>query len=307
MLISKAGDRINGASRPSTVRLIAAIGILQAVASFAYPIAKYGLAIIEPFTFAFYRFVLSSSLLLLLTRLKKHDRPIDKRDYKHVFLLGVLIIPLNQTLFLLGQSMTAAGHGAFIFATTPMFIFILAMIHLRERYTHRRLIGVIAALAGVATIMLSGDIEVRRQYLVGDLIILVSVVAWAYYTIIGKRLVRRYGALRITAYALASGSALYFPFGLYHALRFDYSVATLEAWAAVVYMAVGLSLVVYVLWYWVLKYMEASRIAIFHNVQPVLATLIAALWLGEQLTGTFLVGGLIVLTGVLIAESKQTG
>ncbi|MDH3939344.1 MAG: DMT family transporter, partial [candidate division Zixibacteria bacterium] len=81
----------------------------------------------------------------------------------------------------------------------------------------------------------------------------------------------------------------------------------LEAWAAVVYMAVGLSLVVYVLWYWVLKYMEASRIAIFHNVQPVLATLIAALWLGEQLTGTFLVGGLIVLTGVLIAESKQTG
>lgn len=279
--------------------------MLQIVASFAYPIAKYGLAIIEPFTFAFYRFVIASTVLLTLTRLKKYSTPIERSDYKRIVLLGVLIIPLNQTLFLLGQSMTAAGHGAFIFATTPMFIFVFALIHLRESYSHRRLIGVIAALAGVATIMLSGGIEVRRQYLMGDLIIMVSVIAWAYYTIIGKPLVRKYGALRITAYALASGSALYFPFGLYRAMLFDYSAVTLAAWGSVVYMAVGLSLVVYVLWYWVLKYMEASRIAIFHNVQPVFATVIAALWLGEQLTSAFIVGGAIVLSGVLIAESKR--
>ena len=276
------------------------------MASFAYPVAKYGLAEIEPFTFAFYRFILASAVLLILVSLKKYDLPIERRDYPRILLLGVLIIPLNQTLFLLGQSLTAAGHGAFIFATTPMFIFVLALIHLGEKYSHRRLIGVIAALAGVATIMLSGGIEVRRQYLIGDLIILVSVVAWAYYTIIGKPLVRKYGALRLTAYALASGSALYFPFGIYQAMRFDYSGVTLAAWGSVAYMAIGLSFVVYVLWYWVLKYMEASRIAIFHNVQPVIATVVAALWLGEHLTGTFVIGGLVVLAGVLIAESKRT-
>lgn len=295
---------VSDTSRPSTGRLIAAIVVLQVVASFAYPIAKYGLAFIEPFTFAFYRFILASSVLLILTRLKKYDLPIDKRDYLRIILLGVLIIPLNQTLFLFGQSLTAAGHGAFIFAATPMFIFALALIHLRESYSHRRLIGVVVALAGVATIMLSGGIEVRRQYLLGDLIILVSVIAWAYYTIIGKPLVRKYGALRITAYALASGSALYFPFGLYHAMRFDYSVVPIAAWGSVVYMAVGLSLVVYVLWYWVLKYMEASRIAVFHNVQPILATIIATMWLGEKLGSTFVIGGLLVLSGLAVAESR---
>ena len=110
---------------------------------------------------------------------------------------------------------------------------------------------------------------------------------------------------RITAYALASGSALYFPFGLYHAIRFDYSAVTIAAWGSVAYMAVGLSLVVYVLWYWVLKYMDASRIAVFHNVQPVLATVVSVLWLGERLTGTFMVGGLVVLAGVIIAETKR--
>ena len=275
------------------------------MASFAYPVAKFGLTEIEPFTFAFYRFILASSVLLILVSLKKYDLPIERRDYPRILLLGVLIIPLNQTLFLVGQSLTAAGHGAFIFTTTPTLIFILAMIHLREQYTHRRLAGVIAALIGVATIMLSGGIEVRRQYLLGDLIILLSVIAWAYYTIIGKPLVRKYGALRLTAYALTSGSVLYFPFGLYHAMRLDYSAVTIAAWGSVAYMAIGLSLVVYVLWYWVLKYMEASRIAVFHNVQPIFATVVAALWLGEQLTETFVIGGLIILTGVLIAESKR--
>jgi drug/metabolite transporter (DMT)-like permease len=275
------------------------------VASFAYPVAKFGLAEIEPFTFAFYRFILASTVLLILVSLRKYDLPIERRDYPRILLLGVLIVPLNQTLFLLGQSLTAAGHGAFLFSITPTIIFILALLHLREKYTHRRLAGVVAALIGVAMIMLSADIEVRGQYLLGDLIILIAVVAWAYYTIIGKPLVRKYGALRLTAYALASGSALYFPFGLYHALRFDYSGVTIAAWGSVAYMAIGLSFVVYVLWYWVLKYMEASRIAIFHNVQPIFATVVSALWLGEQLTGTFVIGGLIILTGVLIAESKR--
>ena len=299
-----AGDQISTSAIPSTAKLIAAIILLQVVASFAYPIAKYGLAMIEPFTFAFFRFVLASSLLLLLTRLKKHDVAVEKKDYPRILLLGVLIIPFNQTLFLLGQSLTAAGHGAFLFATTPIWIFALALFHLQERFRWRRLIGVSVALVGVAAIMISGAIEVGREYLWGDAIILVSVLAWGYYTVIGKPLVQKYGALRMTAYALTAGSVLYFPFGLYRAVIFDYSAVTLAAWASVIYMAVGLSLVVYVLWYWVLKYMEASRIAVFHNVQPVIATVVSCLWLGEKLGPTFVIGGLAVLVGLVIAETS---
>lgn len=275
------------------------------IASFAYPIAKYGLAIIEPFTFAFYRFVLASVVLLALTRLRRYKLAIEKRDYPHILFLGVLIIPFNQMLFLLGQSLTAAGHGAFLFATTPIVIFILALLHLRERFRWRRLVGVTMALAGVAAIMLSGAVDVGREYFWGDAIILVSVLAWAYYTVLGKPLVQKYGALRMTAYALTTGTVLYFPFGLYRAIRFDYSSATIAAWGAVAYMAIGLSLVVYVLWYWVLKYMEASRIAVFHNIQPVIATVVGCLWLGEQLGRTFVIGGLAVLAGLIVAETSS--
>ena len=132
-----------------------------------------------------------------------------------------------------------------------------------------------------------------------------SLAAVASAVLLGKPLARKYGAIRITAYALASGSALYFPFGLYAACRVDYSATTVGAWASVVYMALGVSVGAYVLWYWVLKYMDASRIAVFHNLQPIIATVVAYFWLGEQLGLSFFVGGVIVLAGVMIAEVQK--
>lgn len=214
----------------------------------------------------------------------------------------MIIIPFNQTLFLVGQSLTGAGHGAFLFATTPVWIFILAIIHLREKATVRRAVGIAIASGGVMGIMWSGLADFGWAYLRGDLIIIISVIAWAYYTIFGKKLVRKYGALRMTAYSLSFGSLLYFPFGAYHALQYDYSQATLAAWGSVAYMAIALSAIVYVLWYWLLKYYDASRIAVYHNIQPVIASVVAYAILGESLSTAFLVGGAVVIVGVIITE-----
>lgn len=290
------------ATRPSLLKLVLAMAVLQLIASICYPIAKYGLGLIEPFTFAFYRFILSSIILLVITKLRRYSQPIEKQDWWRIVLLAVLIIPLNQTLFLVGQAMTGAGHGAFLFSTTPVWIFLLAIIHLKEKVTVRKVLGFSIALAGVLVIMLSGAIQIGTEYLYGDLIIVVSVIAWGYYTILGKALVRKYGALRLTAYALAIGSAIYLPFGYFWAARYDYSQATLAAWGSVAYMAIGLSGIVYVLWYWLLKHLDASRIAVYHNVQPVIATAVAYAFLGESIGLPFIIGGAAVIAGVLITE-----
>jgi drug/metabolite transporter (DMT)-like permease len=287
--------------RPSMGLLVTAMVVLQVVASLCYPIVKYGLDVIEPYTFAFYRYLISSTILLAIVFFRRPKPAIARSDYKRIILLGFLIIPFNQTLFLVGQSLTAAGHGAFLFATTPIWVFLLALVHLKERLVWRRAFGIALALAGVITIMSSG-VAVGTEYLIGDLILVVSVLAWAYYTILGKDLVRKYGALRTTAYAISIGSLMYFPFGLYRAIEFDYSQTNLAAWGSVVYMAIGLSTIVYVIWYWLLKYLDASRIAVWHNVQPVIATAVAYAFLAEPVTIPFVVGGLVVLAGVLTSE-----
>ena len=283
--------------------MLSAVLLQQLIASLVYPIAKVGLAQMEAFTFAFYRFTIASVILLTIVRLKRYEFKIDRKDYPRIFLLGFLIVILNQALFLFGQAMTAAGHGAFLFATTPLFIFVMARIHLKERTTSRRLIGISLGIIGVAAIMWSGLRTAGEDYLIGDLIILVSVIAWAYYSILGKDLVRKYGTIRITAYALSSGALMYFPFGLYRAVTFDYSGVTISAWLAVAYLALGLSVIVYLIWYWLLKFLDASRAAVFQNIQPVVASSVAYLFLGEQIGTAFIIGGLIVIAGVVLSET----
>jgi drug/metabolite transporter (DMT)-like permease len=289
--------------RKNVLFLISILLFQQLMGALAFPIAKYGLIEIEPFTFAFYRFVASSIVLLVIVRFRGNEKPIEKRDYLKIIGLGFVIIPFNQTAYLYGQKLTAAGHGSLLFATVPIWIFLGALFVLKEKYNFRRTLGVILGLIGVIIIMASGAIEIGTDYLLGDFIILLAVIAWASYTIFGRPLVLKYGAFRITAYSLASGSAMYFPFGFYRALIFDYSKASFGAWISVFYMAFGVSIVAYVLWYWLLKYMEATRIAVFHNIQPVIATLVAFIFLGESIGWSFLIGGVIVLTGVIITET----
>ncbi|MGH8016220.1 MAG: DMT family transporter, partial [Candidatus Zixiibacteriota bacterium] len=173
---------------------------------------------------------------------------------------------------------------------------------LKEKLIMRRAVGIIVAVVGVGIIMFGGAVKIGKEYLIGDLIILLSVWAWATYTILGKPLVKKYGAFRVTAYALSSGTVLYIPFGLYSASQIEYAQTTPAAWLSVLYMALGVSIVAYVMWYWVLKHIEATRMAVFHNIQPVLASVIAYLWLGEPLGAPFIVGGLTVLAGVIVAE-----
>ncbi|MDQ1352870.1 MAG: EamA family transporter [Acidobacteriota bacterium] len=284
----------------SNVYLIPILVFQQSLGGLAYPIAKYGLSMIDPFTVAFYRFVISAIVLLGITRLRSPRPPIEKKDYWRIIGLGCLIIPFNQLMYLYGQSMTGAGHGAMLFATTPIWLFLAALVFFKEKFVWRRAVGVTLGLMGVAIIMAYGAIELGTKYLLGDLIILIAVFAWVAYTIFGRPLVIKYGAFRVTAYALSSGALLYFPFGLYHVLKFDYSKPTAGAWLAVLYLALGLSVAAYVLWYWLIKHIEATRIAVFQNVQPIIASVAAFLFLAEPLGWPFLIGGAVVLAGVFV-------
>ena len=286
----------------STGMILSVLFFQQILGAISFAITKYGLAIIEPFTFAFYRFVIAAGLLLLITRFKKYERPIAKTDYWKIIGLGAIIIPFNQMTYLFGQSLTGAGHASLLFATTPIWIFILATIFLKEKLVVRRIVGIAVAVVGVGIIMFGGAVRIGKEYLFGDLIIWFSVLAWATYTVLGKPLVRKYGAFRVTAYALSSGTVLYLPFGIYQASRLDYSSTTIGGWLSVLYMAIAVSIIAYVMWYWVLKHLEATRMAVFHNIQPVIAAAMAYFWLGEPLGVPFIVGGLTVLAGVIVAE-----
>ena len=276
----------------------------QTVVAGAFPFAKIGLNQFNPFVYAFYRFCISSLIYIpILLRLRKNGS-IEKMDNLKIFFIGLLLIPLNQVVFLIGQSLTSAGHASLMFAATPVFVYLLAVPFLGEKLKIFRIVGILIAIAGVYIVVSGGGSQFGFDFLLGDLLVLVAVAAWAGATVLGKPLALKYGAFRVMGLALVYGSVVYFPYGLYRAINADYSGITITGWMSIAYMAVIISVFAYVLWYWVLKYLEASRVAIMQNIQPIIASLLAAFFLGEAITSIFIIGGVIIIGGVVLTEIK---
>ncbi|MCP4706045.1 MAG: DMT family transporter, partial [candidate division Zixibacteria bacterium] len=244
----------------------------QILAACAFPIAKLGLHEIDPFVFAFFRFSFASlvyaPILIFLSKRQK----ISKKDNRRILLGGMVIIPFNQVLYLIGQSKTLANHSGLLFATVPVFLYILAIFILKEKATLRKTAGILVATIGVYTILSGGKVEFGTEYLYGDILILICVLAWACGTIILKPLTNKYGAFRVIGLALTYGSIAYFPFGFWQASQAPLSSISLTGWLSVCYMAVGLSVLGYFFWYWTLKYMDVTQMAILHNFKPIIAT-----------------------------------
>ena len=281
------------------------IFIHQILTALTFPIAKIGLNEFDSLIYAFFRFLIATvSYLPILIYLEFRNR-MPPKDHLRLFIIGLILIPFNQVLFLVGQSLTSAGHAALLFATVPIFIYILAIIFLGERPSTRRTVGILIAAVGVYYILAGGKARFGMEYLLGDIIVLVAVIAWAAATVLMKPLAMKYGAFRVTGLALSYGSFVYFPYGIYRAVTGEYGGITTAGWLSVLYLALVVSVLCYFLWYWILKYMEASRAAVFQNIQPVIASAVAAVMLSEPIGTNFILGGIIVIFGVILTEIKN--
>ncbi len=267
--------------------------------------ARYVLLQTDPFAVAFLRYIIAAAILCLIAaRMSRRPDaiPIARKDRGKIFTLGVVIIVFNQTLYLFGQKLTTAGHAALLFATTPIFVYLMAIPHLGEKWSYTKGAGILLAVIGSAVIIFETGMQFDYGVLAGDAIIVVAVVAWAYYSVWGKPLVEKYGAFRITAYSLASGTVLYFPFGLYRLIAADMSKVNTYGWLSILYIAIITSVIGYSIWYWLLKYMEASKASVLVNVQPIVAGILGYYLLGETISLPFVIGGIIILSGVTVTQ-----
>ncbi len=270
-----------------------------------YVAAKRALGELSAFELALVRFVLSSAIYAVLL-LRERPR-VTRGDLWAMAALGFVALPLNQGLFLAGLASSTAGHAALLYALTPIFVFLLARLRLGERATALKLAGIALAFAGVLVVLLGrGAIALpageRQAILRGDLLILAAVVAWAVYAVGGKVYAQRYGGLAATGITLGLGTLEYLPIGLVLSRAEHFQALSRTGWLAVAYLVLATSVASYLIYFWALERTEASRVAIWSNLQPVLTALLAWALYGEQLTGSFLAGGAMVLAGVVLTE-----
>jgi len=275
----------------------------SALSAGTYIAGKRALAELSPFDLALARFAPSAVVHgLVLRRLRVRVR---REDLPGIVALGVLAVAVNQLLFLGGLALSTPGHAALLYATTPIFVFLIERLRGRERATAVKVAGIAVAFGGTVIVLAGRGVlgaEGARSTLTGDLLLLGAVIAWALYAVGGKAYAATYGGLAAGSLTLVAGTIACAPVGLafFHWSRLpQLSGAGL---ASLAYLIVVTSTVAWLIYYWALGRAEASRVAVWSNLQPVLTALLAWAMYGEVLTGPFLAGGAMVVAGVVMTE-----
>lgn len=275
-----------------------------------FSVIKVGLEELHPLAYNALRFPLAALVLLLLVRLRTSRRPrIRREDWPLLVGLGILGNVAYQLLFIFGMDATLAGNAAILLATTPVWTTLLSTALGHERPPVGVWIGVGVTLAGMVLVVLGGErsVEVGRQTLVGDLMMVGSSVVWSVYTVGGRRLTQRYGSLRVTGWTLWVGTVGLVAMGAPFLLRTPLGRVSPVAWGSVVYAGVFAIGLAYALWYRGVRRLGSSRTAVYSNLVPVVALVVAWAWLGERPSALQVVGALAVIGGLTLARTARRG
>ncbi|MCL4523008.1 MAG: DMT family transporter [Acidobacteria bacterium] len=278
--------------------------------TFNFLAAKVALRELSPYTLAPFRVELAALIMIVISaamarRPASQGRactPMDRADYWRFFWLGLFGVAGNQVLFLIGLSSTTVGHSSLIIATGPISILLLARAQKLELLTIGKLLGMMLSFSGVALLALEKGISLHAGTLKGDLITFAGSFSFACYTVLSKRIAPKYDTISMNLYLYISGALLVLPIALWRARTLDWGAVSWRGWAGLFYLALLGSVVAYLIYYWALRHLAASRLAAFTYIQPVLATVLGVTALGEEMTHNLLGGGALVLLGVYLAE-----
>jgi drug/metabolite transporter (DMT)-like permease len=185
----------------------------------------------------------------------------------------------------------------------------LAVLFRLERVTWHKAIGMVIAVLGIAVLASENGISAHSDSLAGDAITMTGSIGFAIYVVLGKRVAGKYDTLTMTAFNHFAGALIILPLAIHEAIHLERagSLKTLpwQAWAALLYMAIFGSLLAYLFYFWLLRYLEASQLAAFTYLLPVTATILGILWLGEKSSWSQVLGGALALGGVYWIESGR--
>jgi drug/metabolite transporter (DMT)-like permease len=286
------------------LRFAAVMGLHTFISAGTYLLGKTAADAIPTLALGLLRFLIAGSGFLALARLRGLELwPVARAEWRAYLWVGFLGVAVNQLAFLGGLALTLPAHAALLYALTPTLVLLLAWLRGQERPGPRKLGGLALAFSGVA-VLFSGRAGsmLPPRWILGDLLVLVAVFAWAGYTVLSRPLVQKHGAQRATTLSILFGVAVFAPLGLCGLPRLVLARVPPMAWFGLAYLGLMTSVAAYLLWFHALSMKEPSRVAIATNLQPVATAALAWLFYGQAPTPAFAGGAVLVLVGVLLTQ-----
>jgi drug/metabolite transporter (DMT)-like permease len=271
---------------------------------------KAALRELSPVTLIFTRFALGVLLLVLILSLRRESLIPPRDTWLMLALMGFVGIFLHQMIQVHGLTLTTAVRTGWLIGLTPIWSALLAAIFLGERFGPRKVLGLLLGAIGALLVITRGRLSPDVLALPstrGDLLVVASTFTWTIYTLLGRDTLKRLGSARATTAAMFIGWAMMIPFFVQGAGWQEYRSLSSTALIAIGFLGIGCSGLGYLFWYAALERIDASQVATFLYIEPVITLLAAVALLGESVAVTTLVGGVLVLLGVLLVQTVVSG
>ena len=266
---------------------------------------KIAVGQISPIAVVWLRFAMGIPFILVAVLVRKQFAFPKGNEWLYFTLLGFLGISFHQWLQSNGLKTAQATTTAWIVATSPAFIAILGWFILKEKLNSLQSFGIALAMIGVLVVVTKGNLEtltLGNFGSIGDILILISSVNWAVFSILSRRGLKNHPSTRMTFWVMTIGwlitSIAFF------ADRSYIEIPQLDStgWVAMLFLGIFTTGLAYIAWFDALSQLPAAQTGAFLFVEPLTSMVVAAVILNESVTWASILGGAVILVGIWLVN-----
>ena len=284
------------------------LGILAGLTATAilggmYVVSKAVMAIIPPFSLIVLRLVLGILTLAVIVLVRKNWK-VTAKQFWGVFAVGLIGYGVSLGFQFVGTNLSTAANGSLVTSATPAFILLFAAIILKEKITPRRLLALVVASLGVLAVIDPRTAQLSSQLFWGNLSLVAAALTWALYSVLVRRVTRNVDVLSTSLIAFAGGLPVCLPLGAWEAATRGYGPIGWGVVAGVLFLGIISTALAMYLWNTAFAKLEASVASLTFFAQPVVGTVMGAIFLGDNINPLFIVGGIFIGIGLIISSKE---
>lgn len=276
--------------------------ILGALWGASFLFIKLGVREMAPEVLVAIRLLVGSLTLLAVLFLRGQRIPLDMTLWRDLFFAGIVGLVLPYELITWGEQHIASGMAAILNATTPLFSVLLTYMWTHEeRLNGLRLLGVLLGFVGVVVAVGIENLSFSDTNTQAHLAVLLAALCYAITGIYSRRAFRGMPALVPAAGQLLAGALVMVPIALL-VRGIPSPLPSMGALGAVLALGIIGTAIAYILLYWLLERLGATRTSMVTYLLPPFALVYGALFLSERITLDALIGLALVIVGILLAN-----
>ncbi len=270
-----------------------------------YVVSKVVLEIIPPFSLVSLRLLLGALTLGIVLGLRGFPT-LTKKQILQVIGVGLIGYGISLSLQFLGTKLSTAANGSLVTSATPAFVLLFAWILLKEKITHRRLLALLLATAGVITVIDPRSAQLNQELFLGNLLLIGAAITWALYSVLVRKLTQSLDVLPFSLIAFLGGLPITVPVGVWELKTIGIGEISLGVVGGVLFLGIISTALAMILWNNAFTLIDASLASLTFFAQPVVGTLLGWLFLKETITSLFLLGGLLIGIGLVVSSREET-